>query len=204
MAFLIAFVIVGVIIVGGVMAANHEVKENIVDSHVISEDGTLTLSREIMPYFNIKKLQIINDQNCKVSYEPEKYVYTSVTLGGFTSGSIDKIGGYDYISGSYDNGKCTLRYGGKTVYSIKLDGKYLRDAQNDKKMLEYLDSEKRKIIVIHHVFDESAFLNLATANNSNFNSNLANFVNSSKKGYPDFKKCKKILDWIYEVTQKYD
>ena len=67
-----------------------------------------------------KAIKILDDRNYTISYKPEEYIFTSVTVGGITTGGVDKIGGYNYISGSTKTGKYQLWYIDKLIRSIQL------------------------------------------------------------------------------------
>lgn len=38
-----------------------------------------------------KAIKILDDRDYKISYKPEEYIFTSVTVGGITTGGVDKL-----------------------------------------------------------------------------------------------------------------
>ena len=59
-----------------------------------------------------KRLKILNDYDLETSYKPKKYTYTSVRTGSVTVGGVTETGGYTYVSGKHDNGRCVLGFRG--------------------------------------------------------------------------------------------
>ena len=97
-----------------------------------------------------KAIKILDDRDYKISYKPEEYIFTSVTVGGITTGGVDKIGGYNYISGSTKTGKYQLWYIDKLVRNIRLSDELFEQAK-ESLIAEYLNMTTKEIVVISSV-----------------------------------------------------
>ena len=148
----------------------------------------------IRKYIKIKKVY-----NAEYGYEPEKYVYTGVTVGGVTTGGIHKEDSYNYVSNVSNTGRYMLECGDKSFFKIKLSRDLLKEAKKSY-INKYLDGN---IIRVYGFNDDekpecsdsavkSAMNYLNTSDMRSFNALNAEL----KKGYPTYEKCNAILNWM--------
>lgn len=140
-----------------------------------------------------KAIKILDDKDYTISYKPEEYIFTSATVGGITTGGVDKIGGYSYISGSTKTGKYQLWYIDKLIRRIQLSDTLFAQAKKSP-IAEYLDKTTKEIVVISTVSPSYATQMLLRAGHTN--SALDNMRRESKAGYPSYEKCIKIMNWL--------
>lgn len=152
-----------------------------------SENGILTLKKRNSEF--IEAFSVHDIKYDKYYYAPESYIYTSATVGGITTGGIEKVGGKYYSSGKLYSGKCELMYWETKVKKIQLSPELYNDAQNSK-IKKYLDNKKQ--IIVEDKYDAqsvaiaaSLFGTLDTATQSALHG-----------GYPTAEKCYEIIDWI--------
>lgn len=153
----------------------------------------LTINERRKEFFQLIKIR--DDQNIIMDYEPARYIYTSATVGGITTGGVETIGGHDYVAGKVESGKCELLYLGEaveqTIERIQLTDSLYEEAKKSN-IKKYLNDEKQ-IVVVAQPGD------LITATQiCNFNSPMGSLVlqNVAKQGYPTRKKCLEIMNWI--------
>ena len=161
----------------------------------IDENGTLKITGRTPEIAKVVK--IVNDKNFKVSYKPEKIHVGAVTVGGVTTGGAYKTGGYHYVSGSENSGKCKLEFFGETVRNIKLNNELYKEAKLSP-ISKYLISKKKQIQVIESVYyteseTRTMFSNLSSSRYMDMGAGLRE---KAKQGYPTYDKCKEIMDWI--------
>ena len=89
-------------------------------------------------------VQIKDDQNIHVKYEPEKLHIGAVTVGGVTTGGAYTTGGYHYVAGPSKSGFAKLEYKGNRVLYIQLNNELCKQAQKSP-IVEYLDHNTKKI-----------------------------------------------------------
>ena len=134
-------------------------------------------------------LSIIDDTITPMSYNPEKYIYTSATVGGITTGGIDKVGG-NYVSGKkVDSGKCELKYFGQKIQRIQLTDELYKEAQKTA-IKKYLNDEKQIVVEgeCGNIIATSQILGIHSMETQR----------GLYKGYPTREKCQEIIDWICE------
>lgn len=127
-------------------------------------------------------------------YNPEKYIYTSATVGGITTGGIDKVGG-NYVEGkAVDSGRCILKYWGEKVQRIQLNDELFKKAQNS--IIEKYLNDKMQIVVE----DEPNTTIKAAAVLAAQATGLHSWVTQDlmHDGYPSEQKCREIISWICE------
>lgn len=138
-------------------------------------------------------LAIKDDKNYFISYKPEKYIYTSATVGGITTGGVTKTGGYNYISGSQKSGKYQILYYDDLVSRIALTEELFLQAK-ESPIAKYLDESTKEIVVIQPIQTSLVTKSLLASGNINAAMNLG--MKESKEGYPSYEKCTAILNWI--------
>lgn len=123
-----------------------------------------------------------------MSYNPEKYIFTSATVGGITTGGIDKVGG-NYVSGKkVDSGKCELKYLGQKIQRIQLTAELYKEAQKSA-IKKYLNDKKQIVLE-----DETSGGVVISAQLLGVHSLTTQQM--LYKGYPTREKCQEIIDWI--------
>ena len=140
-----------------------------------------------------KAIKILDDRDYKISYKPEEYIFTSVTVGGITTGGVDKIGGYNYISGSTKTGKYQLWYIDKLVRNIRLSDELFEQAK-ESLIAEYLNMSTKEIVVISSVSLSYTTRMLLDTGHTDYA--FDNITKESKAGYPTYEKCIKIMNWL--------
>ena len=136
-----------------------------------------------------KAIKILDDRNYTISYKPEEYIFTSVTVGGITTGGVDKIGGYNYISGSTKTGKYQLWYIDKLIRSIQLSDELFEQAK-ESLIAEYLNMATKEIVVISSV--ALSYTTQMLLNTGHTDYAFDNMTKESKAGYPTYEKCIKL------------
>lgn len=150
---------------------------------------TLSIKKQTSQFadsFTIEKVMLT-----PMSYNPEKYIFTSATVGGITTGGIDKVGG-NYVSGKkVDSGKCELKYFGQKIQRIQLTDKLYKEAKKSA-IKKYLNDKKQ--IVVENETDGSAVISAQL-----FGIHSLTTQEMLHKGYPSREKCKEIIAWICET-----
>lgn len=162
----------------------------------LSDDYVLHLKKRGAKWTDF--LKIHDEKNYIIDYELKRYIFTSATVGGITTGGVDTVGGYNYVSGSVDSDKCTLQFWENKIEVIQLTDALYQKAQKSE-IKSYLN-EKKQIVVE----DKDASLRalggvsmLGSVLNTPAGALL--LQNAEKNGYPTRKKCIEILNWLCEV-----
>ena len=88
-------------------------------------------------------VSLVADNNIPTAYEPEAINYTSVTVGGVTTGGAYKTGGYNYISSTKKNGLYRMTYGKSSIIgTIQLDESLFQLAKSSP-IAPYLNEKSR-------------------------------------------------------------
>ncbi len=127
-------------------------------------------------------VKIVPVKEISVAHESEKLHYGSVTTGSATVGGTYTTGGYDYVKDVKKTGKYKLEtWRGGSIDTIQLNHDMYLQAKKSN-IAEYLN-DKEQIVVVPPA-DLSDVLIYKTQGRF------------STERYPDYEKCKKILDWI--------
>lgn len=130
---------------------------------------------------------------------PKKYIYTSATVGGITTGGITEVGGYtDITKYSSHTFELRLKEVRKTpdnkdaVYTrlikkIELSSDLLKIAKKSK-IAQYIKGDC--IVVIEDVDLPTGIMDMPV------NTALHAYDVQTSKGYPSMKKCIDIIEWI--------
>lgn len=141
----------------------------------------------------IKAFSIDRDMITPMSYNPEKYIYTSATVGGITTGGIDKVGG-NYVKGKeLHSGKFVLNYYGEKVERIQLTDKLYKQAQKSP-IKKYLDGVNQ--IVVEEKADGAAIVAAMMLGAFSADGQILRH-----DGYPTYEKCREIIAWICEAEK---
>lgn len=134
-----------------------------------------------------KAIRIVDFQDRVITYTPEKYIYTSATVGGITTGGVEKVGGYS--SETVRTGQVNLKWGLSVlndISRIRLTDELFKKAKS-KLNKEWLDEKKKEIIVEE---DKAAYAALSLNMSDEFAKSII------KAGYPSYQKAIEILNWI--------
>lgn len=148
---------------------------------------TLSIKKRSSKFFKAFSTKIIT--HTPMSYNPEKYIYTSATVGGITTGGIDKVGGnYVKTGKERDTGKRELLYFGHKVERIQLTDELYKEAQAST-IKKYLNDEKQIVV------EEKAGIGLVLSAQlyGIHSSTTASYL---YEGYPTAEKCREIITWI--------
>lgn len=167
----------------------HQRNQAIALAEFNSQTGVLYLKKrgsELAKYFKIK-----NDKDIEISYKPPTLNVGSATVGGVTTGGAYITGDYHYISGEHKNGLCRLEYTGCAVQKIQLTRQLYAEAKRAI-IKKYLNSDMQ-IEVVQPKLISAYELNIAATllKTTGYVGN-----NYAKNGFPDYTKCKLIMDWI--------
>lgn len=138
-------------------------------------------------------IKIVDDKHDIIRYKPEEYIYTGATVGGVSMGSINKVGGYNYVSGTKKTGKYQIYYSGELIKSITLVSDLYKVAQ-DSKIAKYLN-DRHEIVVIESVMSPAARL-LANNGRQDMARQMISIDSSRGYGFPSYEKCIEIVNWI--------
>ena len=147
----------------------------------------------------ISELKIQNETNVTLSYVPKKYIYTSATVGGITTGGVDTVGGYNNVSKGYNSGKCKLTYFDKEIESIQLPdslyqialGAPIHEYLNDKKQIAVVEGQKMGNIMIEL---RRKGYDIHTANG------FAMYQEARNQCLPTYEKCVQIIDFLNSLV----
>lgn len=139
-----------------------------------------------------KAIKIVDDKHDIIRYKPEEHIYTGATVGGITMGSVNKVGGYNYVSGTKQTGKYQIYYAGELIKSITLDSDLYNIAKNSK-IAKYIDGHK--IIIVESVISPATRL-LAGSGQKDMAKQMMSIDSSHGYGFPSYEKCIEIVNWI--------
>lgn len=152
--------------------------------------GVLKLTK-CSPQFS-NALQISKVMYTPMSYNPVRYIYTSATVGGITTGGVDKVGGNYVRSGrEVDSGKNKLLYWGQKVKQIQLTDELYKKAQ--KSIIKNYLNDNKQIVVEG---EAGGGLEAAAQIFGTYSLEVQMILYA---GYPSDLKCREIIDWICEV-----
>ena len=140
-------------------------------------------------------LKIHNDKNYILDYKPKQYIFTSATVGGITTGGVDSVGGYNYVSSWVETGKCTLQFFSHKIETIQLTDSLYEKAKKSE-IAKYLNDKKQ--IVVEDNGLEIRSLAGASAMGYAMDTTKGSLVlqNAAKAGYPSQQKCVEIMNWL--------
>ena len=168
--------------------------------YYIFHEGTLTIKKRGIDVS--KYISILDEKNYSVSYKPKELHIGAVTTGGFTVGGVYETGGYEYISGSENNGNCYLAYegaAGNRIFKIVLNNEFVELAKNSN-ISRFLHGNTISLVKVNAFRAQSAISNLSGAGLSSV-SGLASFHNELSKDGFSLAECHMILDWLHSVTK---
>lgn len=140
--------------------------------------------------------QMRNKEKVTFAYQPVSYIYTSATVGGITTGGVEKTGGSNSVVRRKMTAKCQLLYCGHEVQSIYLTDKLYKKAQKSK-IQHYLDSNKKRIIIV----DEkklNAIVPMASVLGTNDATVLNRYGDLEIEASRTQSECTEIIDWLCE------
>ena len=156
------------------------------------DENTFTLTvKNRVPKLK-KFIKIVSIDTLKTNYVDEKYVYTSATVGGITTGGVHKTGGY-YETNVVGSGKYKIMFkssqGLKEIFKIDISGSETLDSEGLKAM------EKNKISV--NPFAETSVSDMIQ--NMTHGSYLKIMHNGEALADLErlsFDECQKIIKWL--------
>ena len=158
--------------------------------------GRLVVKKRIPA--NAKAIKLAAARNYKMSYKPEELVYTGVSGGGVTVGSVHKEGGYNYVSSAEKTGRYELRHIDGQIRTIEFSSEVLEEAKKSS-ISKYIDKGGKKI----EMFDKlkvsegaKTALNHMSQMNMSINTLINIATEETKDTYPTYEKCVAIRNWI--------
>ena len=139
-------------------------------------------------------------------YAEEKLIFTSATVGGVTTGGVEKVGGYGTEKKKTD--KCNLVYQyvdpknnqTKKVYVTAIQlSESLRKSAKLSKIKEYLDGNSLIVVtpLVSSEKEKQAYLNLHRISGGGYSTHLANLEEDDRiRTLPTLQKCNDIISWI--------
>lgn len=125
--------------------------------------------------------------------EPEKYIYTSATVGGITTGGVDKVGGGYHKVMDMPTDKCKLLFLDHEIERITLSDELCKEAKKSG-LKKYINGDGQIIVDTGpsvQLLDASARYGVASAQAQNL----------ASAGYPSREKCKEIIAWLCGETE---
>lgn len=160
-------------------------------------DKTLFVQKRHPDLYNL-----LSARNFTIDYyghKQEKLVYTSVTVGGVTTGGVHKTGG-DYVQRDVFSGRFDLIYlpavkdanSGAEIFEIILSEELRLEAE-ESPIAEYLSNGS---IIVVEENDEPSYASTAAwlAGNENLSYNLDEQHKAMK--HPTREKCEQIKNWL--------
>ncbi len=139
-----------------------------------------------------------------IEHIPEKYIYTSATVGGITTGGISKVGGYDEVN-QFKIARRDLLYltrneNAANILEHRIEKIHLaNDLMEEAKKSPIKDYLKgNDIIVVEQIKPSDGYIALMQAGMTNQAASLASA--EASLGYPTPEKCNAIIDWICGVN----
>ena len=131
------------------------------------------------------------DRNITFAETPDKYIYRSATVGGVTTGGIEKQEGYSYVADASKTGKYSLYYNGRHVKKIYLTKKLLEEAKASA-VSKYLNGNFIQVV------EDVAWTDTAVKlmENGNLKMGIDAQMRASKAGFPTYEKCVEIKEWL--------
>lgn len=137
-------------------------------------------------------------ESSKVVYQEEKLIYTSATVGGVTTGGVDKVGGIQSEAVKTNKFELVYEYATKDtikkgfVEKITLTDELLKQAQKSN-IAKYIKGND--ILVVDELVESTdlirGYLKIG------HNSSAANVMNEDKlRTMPTLDKCKAIVNWV--------
>lgn len=166
--------------------------------------GVITLTKRHASYS--ERFTLENYISTRHGYAQEKLIFTSATVGGVTTGGVDKVGGYGTEKMKTDKYNLIYEYLDPKdnlikkgiVKRINLSDNLLEKAKNSK-IKNYLDG-KNIIVVTPLVSSEKemqAYLKLHQISGGGYTTHIANLQEDDKiKTLPTAQKCSDIINWI--------
>jgi len=134
--------------------------------------------------------------------KPKEYIYTGVTVGGITTGSVSEVGGYRYIAGSQKTEKCIVTFFDSGIISrIQLTDELFQQAKNSK-IAKYLDEDKKQIVVYGTYTPSQSLNHLKSSGDINLYTTQREIEASA--AIPEYKKCIAIKDWVAGIDSSAD
>jgi len=181
-----------------ITAANELLKDHISFNE---RDKTLTVKKRDAKIAKVLGIQPYT--RTEYGYTPEKLVYTAVTVGGITTGGVQKTGGH-YAREAGKTGKASIIYTYKsgtklvnaTVEKIILS-KDLTDAAKSSDINTYLDGST--IVLMHKRADTDAAV---AAMQLGHRDTAFNIMEQSKiNAMSSYEKCMSIVNWLSQVEE---
>ena len=139
-----------------------------------------------------KMLKIKEAFHYNVVYKPETYVYTGMSVGGISTGEVNKHGGYDYISSAKKTGKYQILFNGKSVDKIKLPRHLVDDAKNAG-LGAYITEDEINVKDFSNVrLDNTSLLNGNSSTSLMYYAVQKDMISA----YPTYEKCSEIINWL--------
>ena len=137
-------------------------------------------------------------ESSKVVYQEEKLIYTSATVGGVTTGGVDKVGGIQSETVKTNKFELVYEYATKDtikkgfIEKITLTDELLKQAQKSN-IAKYIKGND--ILVVDELVESTdlirGYLKIG------HNSSAANVMNEDKlRTMPTLDKCKAIVNWV--------
>ena len=156
-------------------------------------NDTLKVYQRTEKFKNI--LGMIEHKSSRMAHKDAEYIYTSVTVGGVTTGGVSKIGDYDYFTAEKNSGRWELWYDGHMVKQIELTDELARQAKNSSLISGYISGNTIYVVNPNAkpTLSNSDWLEL-NRRNSIMGMNI--LLDDNDKQYPRLEKCNAIVRWL--------
>lgn len=166
--------------------------------------GVITITQRHKAF--AKMFTCENYVSTRHGYAEEKLIFTSATVGGVTTGGVDKVGGYGTEKKKTDKYNLIYQYVDyksdqtKKVYvtAIQLSDS-LRKSAKLSKVKEYLDGNCLNVVMplVSSEKEKQAYVNLHRIRGGGYSTHLANLEEDDKiRTLPTLQKCNDIISWI--------